>query len=171
MHKRKALGLFTVVAAFAMTGLGTGSALATGTIESLATGACQWGGGGSPVFDWRGIYNSGTSTMTVECGIPSNRDLQSATNWSVHIDDQSTANASCRFRMMDTDGSTIATSGSKNTSGTGSKPLFWDWNEVTRTDPSSFGAVSGITYVSCSIPAVQNGKRSGLNGVYVQKQF
>lgn len=173
MQKRRVFGVLTIAAAVGVLGFGAESAQAVGTIQSLAVGACQWEAGGTPVYDWKGIYNSGSSAMTVECGVPNNDDLQSATNWSVHIDDQhSSLNGKCRFRMMDLWGNTIATSAQKNTTSVGSgQGLFWDWNEPTRTDPSGFGAIDGVTYVSCSIPGVQNGKRSGLNGVFVQKQF
>lgn len=173
MQKHKLLGPLTAVAALAVLGFGADSAEATGSIQSLAVGACQWESGGTPHYDWTGIYNSGTSTMNVQCGVPNNEDVQSATSWFVYMDDQnSNLNGKCRFRMMDLSGNTIAESAQKNTHSTGShQALFWDWTEPTRTDPSGVGAIAGVTVVKCSVPPVQAGKRSGLNGLYVQKGF
>ena len=158
-----------MVAAFAATGVGVANA--NGLMQTLAVDGCLWEGGGSPVYDWTGIYNVGSSAMTVECGIPSNDDAQSATHWSVAINDQhSSKSASCRFRVMDLWGNTIATSGSKQSSN-GSHQISWAWTDPTRTDPATTGPIEGVTYVSCTIPPIQSGKRSGLNGVWVVKAF
>ena len=167
MQKHKVFGPLTALAVLAIVGFGANSAEATGSIESLAVGACQWVEGGKPFYDWTGIYNSGASTMTVQCGVPNNEDVQSATKWYVYMDDQhSNLNGKCQLRMMDLWGNTIAQSGEKNTSSTDPhQELVWNWEDF------GLGAIDGVTVVRCTIPGAQAGKRSGLNGIFVQKGF
>jgi len=169
MLERKALGLLTAVSIFAVVGLGASSARAVGDIVSLPVYACQWTGGGSQVLDWIGMYNSGSTNMGVDCGVPSNEDLQQLTNWTVALDDESPSlNFHCNMRIMDIGGNTIATAASKTTSGTGTQTLNWNLRDLL---PFSGDPVGGQTYLSCSIPKVEGGARSGINGILVKKLF
>lgn len=127
--------------------------------HNIAIGACTRISGGALNPSWTGMFNSGTSTMNLDCASSVNMsDTEPATDitaFGAFVTDQTPGSVSCQVTIVTFNGVIMASS-SNSTTANGSGQLL---------NFGGFG-VTGNPYLSCSIPAASGGSQSGLHGFF-----